>query len=424
MDARQRAAPRVLNRRPHVPASEAGDVLKSPDDVIAADHAEQEHIQGEGGGSHIAVPEDEPAEQARLGAVRRIVEVTIAVHEEQEHVSISQVGAGRNPFSAEFAVLVAERQVPGGVGGHEVEHPAGQLVVVDACVARRCDRVHGPRCGLIGEQLMLFPSLPPQPVVDAPLRRSTRAAFGGTSAARRRWWRAARSSSASRRQVGPMDRAGRAHRRRLPRSRSPRSRCGALRCGAAVCGPPRRAPERSRTVRLAVVWPTRGGPCTPSSSIHLCRACEYSFQRGRCGDVCEWLRIGRCGGVAGMATGERLRCRRSICGRCHLSGTANSRRRINGPTWRVTSAPNTVRLGAVGSRRQDSRCSRSVTSASGSVDFQLPHDGPLRGRCGRGVGADDLQVGRRRRRGQRDLWRRADVPANERRRPVDSGLVR
>jgi len=26
--------------------------------------------------------------------------------------------------------------------------------------------MHGPRCGLIGEQLMLFPSLPLQPVID------------------------------------------------------------------------------------------------------------------------------------------------------------------------------------------------------------------------------------------------------------------
>jgi hypothetical protein len=70
------------------------------------------------------------------------------------------------PFGPPHAVLVAERQLPGGVRGHEVEHPAGQLVVMDACVARRCDRAHGPRCGLIGEQQMLFPSLPPQPVID------------------------------------------------------------------------------------------------------------------------------------------------------------------------------------------------------------------------------------------------------------------
>jgi hypothetical protein len=50
--------------------------------------------------------------------------------------------------------------------GHEVEYPAGQLVVMDACIARRRDRVHGPRCGLIGEHLMLFASLPLEPVAD------------------------------------------------------------------------------------------------------------------------------------------------------------------------------------------------------------------------------------------------------------------
>ena len=166
VDARERAVPRLLDRRPHVPASEASHVLKPPDDVIAADDAEQEHIQGEGGGSHITVPEDEPAEQARLGTIRGVIKVTIAVHEEQEHVSISQVGAGRNPFGAEYTVLVAERQLPTRVYGHQVEHPASQLVVMDPCVARRCDRVHGPRCGLIAEQLMLVSPLPPKPVID------------------------------------------------------------------------------------------------------------------------------------------------------------------------------------------------------------------------------------------------------------------
>ena len=98
-----------------MPAPEAGHVLEAPDDVIAAHSAEQEHIQGEGGGAHVTVPEDEPAEQAGVGAVGGIVEIAVAVHEEQEHVSISQVGAGRNPFGAKFAVLVAERQVPGRV---------------------------------------------------------------------------------------------------------------------------------------------------------------------------------------------------------------------------------------------------------------------------------------------------------------------
>ena len=96
--------------------------------------------------------------------VGRVVEIAVAVHEEQEHVSVSQVGAGRNPFGTEDAVLVAERQVPGRVQGHEVEHPGGQLVVVDACVARRCDRVHGPGCGVIHEEQVLVAVLPLQPV--------------------------------------------------------------------------------------------------------------------------------------------------------------------------------------------------------------------------------------------------------------------
>ena len=63
-----------------------------------------------------------------MGAVRGIVEIAIAVHEEQKHVSVSQVGAGRYALGAEFAVLVSERQVPLRMPGHEVEHPGGQLV--------------------------------------------------------------------------------------------------------------------------------------------------------------------------------------------------------------------------------------------------------------------------------------------------------
>ena len=51
----------------------------------------------------------EAAEQPGMGAVRGVVEIAVAVHKEQKHVSVSQVGAGRNPFSAEDAVLVAER---------------------------------------------------------------------------------------------------------------------------------------------------------------------------------------------------------------------------------------------------------------------------------------------------------------------------
>ena len=135
-DVVQRRRPRILNRRTHVPAPEASHVLKAPDDVISAHQSEQEHIQGEGGGTDIAVPENESAEQTGVRAVRGIVEIAVAVHEEQKHVSVSQVGAGRNLLGAELAVLVSERQVPGRMLGHEVEHPAGELVVMDACVAR------------------------------------------------------------------------------------------------------------------------------------------------------------------------------------------------------------------------------------------------------------------------------------------------
>src|SRR3954468_8300138 len=117
-------------------APEADDVLKAPDDVVAADGAEQEHIQGKGGGTDVAVPENESAEQTSVRRIGRVVEIAVAVHEEQKHVSVSQVGAGRNPFSAEHAVLVAERQGPSRVLDHEVEHPAGQLVVMDPRVPR------------------------------------------------------------------------------------------------------------------------------------------------------------------------------------------------------------------------------------------------------------------------------------------------
>src|SRR5581483_5884672 len=126
-DVVQRRRPRILNRRAHVPAPEASDVLKAPDDVIATDQSKQEHIQGEGGGTDIAVPENESAEQTGMRAVRGIVEIAVAVHEEQEHVSVSQVGAGRNLLGAELAVLVSEREVPGRVLGHEVKHPAREL---------------------------------------------------------------------------------------------------------------------------------------------------------------------------------------------------------------------------------------------------------------------------------------------------------
>jgi hypothetical protein len=115
---------------------EAGHVLKAPDDVIRAHRAKQEDIQGQGGGTDITVPEHEAAEQPGMGAVRRIVEVTVSVHQEQEHVSVSQVGAGRHACGAILTVLVSERQLPGRMLDHQVEHPAGELVVVDACVAR------------------------------------------------------------------------------------------------------------------------------------------------------------------------------------------------------------------------------------------------------------------------------------------------
>src|SRR3984893_2909496 len=135
-DGVERCRPCVLYRCPHVPAAEASYVLKAPDDVIATNGPKQKHIQGEGGGSDIAVPEDEPAEQTSMRAVGGIVEIAVAVHEEQEHVSVPQIGAARNPFSAEFAVPVPEREVPGWMVTHEVQHPTGQLVVMDSCIAR------------------------------------------------------------------------------------------------------------------------------------------------------------------------------------------------------------------------------------------------------------------------------------------------
>ena len=71
-----------------------------------------------------------------VGAVGGIVEIAIAVHEEQKHVSVSQVGTGRHAFGAKLAVLVSEREVPRRVLDHEIEHPGGQLVVMNACIAR------------------------------------------------------------------------------------------------------------------------------------------------------------------------------------------------------------------------------------------------------------------------------------------------
>ena len=125
-----------MNRRADVAAPEAGHVLKSPDQMVQAHGPEHKQIQGEGGGADIAVPQNEAAKQSSVGAVRGIVESAVAVHDEQKHVSVSQVGAGWNWFGAVLAVLVAEREVPGRMRGHEVEHPPGELGVVDACVPR------------------------------------------------------------------------------------------------------------------------------------------------------------------------------------------------------------------------------------------------------------------------------------------------
>jgi len=70
-------------------APEAGHVLKPPDDGVPAHRSIQEHIEGEGGGTHIAVPENESAEQPGMGAVCGIIEVSVAVRDEQKQVSIS-----------------------------------------------------------------------------------------------------------------------------------------------------------------------------------------------------------------------------------------------------------------------------------------------------------------------------------------------
>jgi hypothetical protein len=64
-----------LNRRTHVPAPETDDVVKAPDNVVCANRAEQKHIQGEGGGTDVAVPENESAEQTSLRRIGRIIEI-------------------------------------------------------------------------------------------------------------------------------------------------------------------------------------------------------------------------------------------------------------------------------------------------------------------------------------------------------------
>ena len=101
-----------------------------------------------------------------MRSISGIVETSIAVHEEQEHVSVSQVGAGRYPFSAIDAVLVSERQLPRRVIAHEVEHSCCQLVMVDSRGPLRGDGMDCPRFGAIHEELMPVALLPLQPVVD------------------------------------------------------------------------------------------------------------------------------------------------------------------------------------------------------------------------------------------------------------------
>src|SRR5439155_16441616 len=54
--------------------------------------------------------------------------------------------------------------------GHEVEHPTGELVVMDARVPLRGDREHCPWRGALDEQLVLFASLPLKPYVDCARR--------------------------------------------------------------------------------------------------------------------------------------------------------------------------------------------------------------------------------------------------------------
>jgi hypothetical protein len=61
--------------------------------MIRAARTKQKEIQGEGGGTDITVAEDESSEQSGLGAICGIVEVAIAIDHEDEHVSISQIGA-------------------------------------------------------------------------------------------------------------------------------------------------------------------------------------------------------------------------------------------------------------------------------------------------------------------------------------------
>ena len=84
---------------PTMDAPEPGHVLEAPDDVIRAHDAKQEHVQGEGGGAHVTVPEDEPAEQPGPRPVGRVVDAPVPVHEEEKQIAIAQVRAGWNARS-------------------------------------------------------------------------------------------------------------------------------------------------------------------------------------------------------------------------------------------------------------------------------------------------------------------------------------
>jgi hypothetical protein len=130
-----------VNRRTHLPTPEAGHVLIAPDDVVAADRAVQKHIQGQGGGADVAVPEDEPAEQSRMRYVGGASRSRFPSMRKQEQNAIAQIGAGRHQLGAIYAVLVRERERPRRVLGHEIEHTRGQLVMVDSCVPHQCVRV-------------------------------------------------------------------------------------------------------------------------------------------------------------------------------------------------------------------------------------------------------------------------------------------
>jgi hypothetical protein len=56
-----------------VPAPEAGHVLESPDEMVRAARTKQKQIQDEGGGTFVTVSQDEPTEQAGIGAIGGIV---------------------------------------------------------------------------------------------------------------------------------------------------------------------------------------------------------------------------------------------------------------------------------------------------------------------------------------------------------------